>query len=249
MTIEYDGTDFAGWQRQKDKRSVQGTLESALERVMGLQTLVVGAGRTDSGVHATGQVAHFDSRIEKANVDWRRALNGVLERDVAVLDVARVPSEFHARHSASGRVYSYRLYTGTTRSPLSRRSSWHVGALDDRSVTTAAEALVGIHDFAALGRALTPGGPTVRHMRSVTVDRQGAFLRVEFEANAFLRHQVRRMVGLLVMVGRGAMSASQVRTFLTADGPPASFRRAPAQGLCLERVIYPDRIQGLEIGQ
>lgn len=208
-------------------------------QITGTPAAVVGAGRTDAGVHATGQVAHFDSFTERSPAQLLRALNAVLPRDVAVRELAPVAGHFHARHSANGRRYRYRLLVDPLRSPTRRRQTWHVGPVDTARMRDAASWLVGVHDFASLGRAPTPGGSTVREVRSIEIREDGALVDVLVEANAYLRHQVRRMTGLLVDVGRGRRTADEALG-LVAGEAIAPVRRAPAQGLFLEEVAYPE---------
>ncbi len=237
--LEYDGSEFAGWQKQLDHRTVQGCLEDTVLRITGAPAQVVGAGRTDAGVHATGQVAHFDSGTERSAAQLMRALNAVLPRDVAVLDLAQVAGHFHARYSAVARTYRYRLLVDRLRSPTRRRHTWHVGPIDTAPMRTAAGSLVGIRDFASLGRPPNPGGSTVREVRSIVIQDDGAVVDVVVEANAYLRHQVRRMTGLLVDVGRGRRTAEDVFGLMEGE-VIAPVRRAPPQGLFLEAVAYPE---------
>jgi tRNA pseudouridine38-40 synthase len=240
-TLEYDGLDFAGWQRQPGRRSVQGTLEEALAALVNEPVAVIGAGRTDAHVHATGQVAHFD--IETAH--WapealQAALNAWLPRDMAVQALAVAPVGFHARYSALSRTYAYTVCVRPVRSPLLRRTSWHVrGPLELERMAAAAAMLVGSHDFGAFGRPMTPGGPTVRCLDYCEVQAQDERLVIEVRANAFLRHQVRRMVGLLVDVGRGRFDLADVERLLRREAGGPRPRRAPAQGLVLVVVAYP----------
>ncbi len=246
VTLEYDGSAFVGWQRQPGGRTVQGVLEEAIAAVTGTAATVVGAGRTDAGVHAHGQVAHFDSPWERAEAELRKAMNAVLPWDVAVRALAAVPDSFHARHSALWRRYRYRIWNGSTRSPLRRRRSWHVpGALDSAAMAAAGRLMEGTRDFQALGRPMRRGGATVRHVKMVEVGVDGQSLTIAVEANAFLRHQVRRMVGLLVAVGRRQASPADVERVLKSGVASTSARRAPAQGLVLEKVSYSDaRLHG-----
>jgi tRNA pseudouridine38-40 synthase len=207
----------------------------------------IGAGRTDAGVHASGQVAHIDISWHHSLAALARALNATLPRDVVVRDLVAAPSGFHARHSAIGRAYRYTLWTGPTRSPLRRRTSFHVrGALDVDRMAEAGRAFVGRHDFAAFGRAMTIGGPTVRRVDRCTVFAEGRRVVIEIEANAFLRHQVRRTVGLLVAIGQGRLPVATAAALVSGaeEGPVPG--RVPAQGLDLERVLYPpdDEIGG-----
>lgn len=237
--IEYDGAEFAGWQRQAGRRTVQGCLEQAVLEITGTPANVVGAGRTDARVHATGQVAHFDSETERSSAQLLRALNAVLPRDVAVRALERVPGHFHARYSALARTYRYRLLVDPVRCPTQRLSSWHVGPTDLDAMRQASARLVGVHDFCSLGRPTKPGGSTMREVRRIELVAQGPVVELVVEANAFLRHQVRRMTGLLVEVGRGRKTAADVADLMVGEVVVPA-RRAPPQGLFLEAVDYPE---------
>jgi tRNA pseudouridine38-40 synthase len=237
--LEYDGADFRGWQRQAGRRSVQGCLEQALLDITGSPTTVVGAGRTDSGVHATGQVAHFDSVFERPAEELARALNAVLARDVSVRQLAPVVEHFHARHVATSRTYRYRLLVDEVRRPTERRRSWHVGPVDPAAIAGAAMQLIGKHDFGGFGTPPLAGGSTIREVsRYDVLLSDDSTVELVVQANAFLRHQVRRMTGLLVEVGRGRRGPADVASIL-AGGVAAPVRRAPPQGLVLEKVDYP----------
>lgn len=238
--VAYDGTDFAGWQRQHDARTVQGALESALLAVSGAAAAVVGAGRTDAGVHASGQVAHFDTSWDRTWAGLERALNAALPRDVAVTGVRPAPAAFHARHSAVSRAYRYTVWSGPVRSPLARRTSLHVpAALDERAMAEAGATLVGTHDFGAFGRPADDDRSSVRRLERCTVARDGWWVRFEFEADAFLRHQVRRMVGLLLDIGRGRLAVGAARAALWRSTEAPVARRVAPQGLELVAVRYP----------
>jgi tRNA pseudouridine38-40 synthase len=238
--VAYDGTDFAGWQKQGPRRTVQGALESAIHRVTGEVVMVVGAGRTDAGVHASGQAVHFDTEWNRPCPGLERALNAVLPRDVAVADLKPAPPGFHARYSALGRWYRYTVWNAPVRAPLLRRTSLHVPmALDVSAMRQAGEMLLGEHDFGAFGRPVGPSGGTVRRLDRCDVERDGGAVRLDFEANAFLRHQVRRMVGLLLEVGLGRVPArAAADVVLGAPGAIVPRRVAP-QGLVLLAVSYP----------
>jgi tRNA pseudouridine38-40 synthase len=243
--VEYDGSDFAGWQRLPGPRTVQGTLEAALEAVGGEVVRVVGAGRTDSGVHAVEQVAHFDTNWDKRGGEeaLRRAWNAVLPRDVVVHALGRVSADFHARHSAESREYRYRVFRAADRSPLLRRHTWHVRMhLDVSRMARAAAAMVGTHDFATFGRPTSRQGSTIRRIDRLEVAECGREVRITIEANAFLRHQVRRMTALLVDVGRSALPVEVASELLAGTWTGAPPRRAPAQGLALWKIRYPDNI-------
>jgi tRNA pseudouridine38-40 synthase len=238
--VEYDGTDFVGWQRQSDARTVQGEIEEGIRAVTGEVTKVVGAGRTDSGVHASGQVAHFDTIWKREAEELALALNANIASDVAVKALSVAPPGFHARHSATGRVYRYDLHFEKVRSPLRRRYSLYVPAdVDVDLIRDAAVHLMGSHDFAGFGRPLTRGGPTVRRIERFEVIRTREGVACVVAGNAFLRHQVRRMVGLLVDIGRGALPSDAVRGVLDREPDAPVARTLGPQGLTLLEVVYP----------
>jgi tRNA pseudouridine38-40 synthase len=239
LVIEYDGTDFAGWQRQIGQRTVQASLEEALQAMTGQAVRVTGAGRTDAGVHAEGQVAsaRVHSRIPTGG--FLRGLNAHLPPDMAVRDVSDVDPGFDARRSARGKTYRYQIWNHLTRSPLQRRASWHYRApLDTHAMREAAAAFVGEHDFRAFRASDCDRKNTVRLIRSFEVDRRGALIRCEVEGTAFLKNMVRIMVGTLVQAGHGELDATGVRCLLEAGDRTQSGVTAPAHGLTLVRVIY-----------
>jgi tRNA pseudouridine38-40 synthase len=246
ITVAYDGTDFEGWQAQerpgqKDARTVQGTLEAALARLAGGgRVAVAGAGRTDAGVHATGQVASFDLARAIAPGELVRALNGLLPPDVRVRDAAHAPDGFHARKSACAKVYRYVLDTGPLQLPTRRRLAAHVPfALDPALVSEAAELFVGRQDFASLASAGGSARTTVRTVSRSEPRWDEATLVYETEADGFLRKMVRSMVGALVAVGRGAVSLEELRRALAARDRRAWPAPAEARGLTLVAVRYP----------
>lgn len=237
--VEYDGRDFTGWQRQRGRRSVQGSLEEALETLTGHAGTVTGAGRTDAGVHATGQVAHFDTTWERSIETLWRALNASLDYDLAVRNMQEVAQTFHARYCALEREYIYRLYTGQVRSPVRRWRTWHVRGVDVTAMAAGMRHLVGSHDFGAFGRPAVAGGSCVREMYAADLVETPGGVVLRFVANGFLRHQVRRMVGVLVDVGRQRSPPDAVPEMLAGNwqGPPP--KRAPAHALVLTGVKYP----------
>lgn len=238
--LEYDGTCFHGYQRQANARTVQGDVEAALSILNeDAPVTVYGAGRTDSGVHATGQVIAF-------NLAWRhgvdkltRALNAHLSRDVAVREIACTDNDFHPRFAARCRRYEYHIYNAPFRSPLRRRVSWRVWPkLDLRAMQNAAQVLIGKHDFATFGTAPEPGGQTVRTVRKTRWQEQGPLLIFEIEADAFLHRMVRSIVGTLRQVGSGEMTSLDVTERLAAAQRKLSGPTAPPQGLRLVEVMY-----------
>jgi tRNA pseudouridine38-40 synthase len=247
ITIAYDGTDFEGWQMQARAgaggrtRTVQGTLEDALARLSGGNRVAVdGAGRTDTGVHAVGQVASFDLPRAMPPPDLLRALNGLLPDDVRVLEAALAPGGFHARKSAVSKRYRYVLDTGPVQLPTRRRLAAHVPwELDAERVSAAAGLFAGRQDFASLCSAGGSARTTVRHVFASHVRWEGATLVYEAEADGFLRKMVRSMVGGLVEAGRGARAVEDLRGALLARDRRAWPAPAEARGLTLLAVRYP----------
>jgi tRNA pseudouridine38-40 synthase len=244
ITLAYDGTDFRGWQRQLEDaggRTVQGELEAALARIAGDRPVsVAGAGRTDAGVHALGQVASFELPRPADPDELVRALNGLLPPDVRVLSAARAGEGFHARRSALRKLYRYALDCGDVPLPQRRRfASWVPWRLDRQAVLDAAALYLGRRDFAALAAA---GGSVKTTVRSVTrseVRFVETGLEYEVEAEGFLRRMVRNMVGGLIAVGRGALTRDELAAVLAARERRRWPAPAPACGLTLVRVDYP----------
>lgn len=236
--VEYDGTDYAGFQLQRKGRTVQGELERALEAVAQQPVRIVGAGRTDAGVHASGQVIHFSVEWAHRLTELHRALNAVLAADVVVMELRVAPPGFHARYSARSREYVYTVYTGAVRSPLVRRYSyhWHC-AMDVEVMQRAAQHLLGRHDFRVFGTAPS-GDNTIRTVRKAECTRAGDCIRVLIEADAFLRRMVRRIVGNLLLVGAGELALDDFAGLLRLREPQTPAAAAPPQGLCLTKVNY-----------
>jgi tRNA pseudouridine38-40 synthase len=233
--VEYDGTDFAGFQLQLNARTVQGELETALASLMGGERAAVdGAGRTDAGVHATGQVIAFTYRGRLTGPELQRAVNARLPRDVAIRDVRRVPDGFQPRHAARYREYRYTVWNGP-RSPLRERAALGMRApLDVAAMASAGSVFVGRHDFSAFGGE---DRSPVRTVHAVRVAKAGRLVTIDVTANAFLRGQVRRMVAGLLEVGLGKMDEEGLRAALVAREPALNGAAAPAKGLCLRRVV------------
>jgi tRNA pseudouridine38-40 synthase len=239
-TIAYDGTAFAGSQVQPNARTVQGELEEALNRLIGERTSVRLAGRTDAGVHATGQVAAFRVLLADgpaARSELRHRLNAVLPADLAVRSLRAAPADFDPRRDARWRVYRYRIRTNGSKDPLERHRTLEIDdRLDVTAMQAAAERLVGERDFASLGAH--EHGRTVRHVAEVRVTRRGDLVEVRVTANAFLRRMVRSIVAILLAVGRGRLAAEEVDALLAGSGRALDGRAAPAKGLTLERIVY-----------
>src|SRR6267143_2589523 len=239
VVLEYDGSNFAGWQQQAHGRTVEAELKRALREITGKDHTVYAAGRTDAGAHAEGQVAsfHTDGRITPRRLV--AALNARLPEDVAVLSAEEVPDGFHARHSARRRRYRYRYLDRSARPALERGRCWHVrGALDVDAMSRAARLLVGKHDWTTFCSASEPADSRVREMYSANVIRRGDFVELELVAEGFLRGMVRSIAGALGEVGRGERPPSWVREILRASDRRRAPRTAPAGGLTLMEVIY-----------
>jgi len=241
--IEYDGTDFLGFQRQAHGllRTVQAELEAALGRIGWTGKAVLGAGRTDAGVHASGQVIAFDFDWGHGDDDLLRALNANLPPDLAVKSLAVCAPDFHPRFRARGRRYRYAIYNAPVRSPLAVRYAWHVWppALNVEAMQAASRALVGRHDFAAFGT--DPGGGDSR-VRTVSTAEwshaPGSRLHFEIQADAFLYRMVRSSVGALKKVGAGDLSVVEFAAILNSRDRSQCPPLAPPQGLCLVEVLY-----------
>jgi tRNA pseudouridine38-40 synthase len=240
--VEYDGTDYYGFQIQASERTVQGEIERALEAVAGKRIKVIGAGRTDRGVHARGQVVGFEVEWRHSLEDLHRALNAVLSADVAISEMGPAPEGFHPRFSALSRTYRYTLLNQKLRSPLARRRAWHVAqALEPAAMEEASYLLVGQHDFSTFG--LPPQGEnTVRTVLRANWQEQKPFLTFDIEANAFLYRMVRCIVGTLVQVGCGMVSLDGFAAILQARDRSQGKNLAPAHGLCLMCVDYPEGV-------
>ncbi len=237
--VEYDGTAYFGFQVQRREPTVQRELERAIESVTGEAVQVVGSGRTDAGVHALGQVIHFDTSWGRSLGELERALNAVLPRDIAVRDLEQAPEGFHARFSATSRTYCYTIWNGRVRSPMQERYAHHVHEpLDVARMDAACRIILGSHDFRAFGAPTRPGGSTVRQVYRACAWRDGDLVLVEVEANGFLRRMMRRLVGTLVEVGAGRLTGADVERLLRLADPAQVKWSLPPNGLCLVKVTY-----------
>jgi len=248
--IEYDGTDYHGFQRQPEAHgpTVQGTLETAIAQIAGAQSVVYGAGRTDAGVHASGQVIHFTPASGLAPEIWIRALNALVPSTLAVRWAREVPDSFHARYSARSRSYRYTIWNDAAPTALRARYSYFCPRpLDTDLMQGACELLPGRKDFGAFGSSpdernpLKPGPHScVRTMLRAECIRQGAWIYCEFTADAFLTGQVRRMVGTLVLVGQKRLSLDAFAAIVRQASKTHPGSSAPPHGLCLVGVSYPE---------
>jgi len=240
LTVEYDGRPFAGWQRQENAPSVQGALEEAIFRLSGERVTVHGAGRTDSGVHALGQAAHFDLVKEFAGGKIRDALNHHLKpAPVAVLEAAAAPQDFSARFSATARHYLYRILCRRAPAALDAGRVWHVvRALDADAMHAAAQALTGQHDFTTFRAAECQAKSPVKTLDRLDVSRVGDEVHVNASARSFLHNQVRSIVGSLKLVGEGKWMPRDMKRALDARDRAECGPVAPPEGLYLVRVDY-----------
>ncbi len=238
--IEYDGTAYHGWQLQKGLPTVQGELESVLATILGIPTRVHGAGRTDAGVHAKGQTAHFVIQWRHGPEKLQRACNSLLPPDISIRLLDAVPESFHARHSAKSKTYIYSIMNHLIKSPLNRLYTWHVPFnMDVSKMEEAARHLVGSHDFAAFGSP-TDGTPsTVREMIEARIDVPApGMMTFTVTGTGFLRYMVRSLVGTLVEVGKGRMTPSDFLAVMRSRDRSMAGPTAPARGLCLRSVQY-----------
>lgn len=241
LGIEYDGTSYNGWQRQNNGIGVQQRLEEALALVANEPVDVVCAGRTDTGVHASGQVVHFDTSAERSERSWLLGTNTNLPADISVSWVRQVGDDFHARFSATGRRYRYAILNRLQRSALHRHRAWWVyQPLDERVMHEAAQSLLGEHDFSAFRAAGCQAKTAMRELTAIRVTRQGDWVTLDVAANAFLMHMVRNITGTLAAIGQGEQPVSWAREVLDSRDRTAGGITAPPHGLTLVAVDYPE---------
>ncbi len=243
IILAYDGTEFQGFQRQEESRTVQATVESALRSLGWQDSTICGAGRTDTGVHATGQVISFEFGWNHSAEKLRDAINSSLPEDVAARSVELIGEGFHPRYSATARRYRYHLFCDHTRQPLRERYAWRVWP--QVSVDLLAESaayLVGAHDFSAFGTAQKPGGSTIRQVFAAGWQKVDQDLVFDILGNAFLYHMVRRLVGYQVEIGQGKRNSQELQEILRGEFNEPVQGLAPANGLVLSEVIYPPQM-------
>jgi tRNA pseudouridine38-40 synthase len=239
LTLEYDGKAFVGWQVQPNGRSVQEELEKGIARLCGERVRVTGAGRTDAGVHARGQVASLRVPRELPLRAWTAGLNALLPEDLACVNAEVAPDGFDARRWARGKRYMYTLLQTPVRSPLLRGHAWEVRRhIDVEAMRSAAPALLGAHDFSSLRAADCPARTTVREIRRLDVHQTGSRIDLVVEATAFLKHMVRNLVGTLVEVGHGRRDPASLTDLLESRDRTRAGPTAPPRGLVLDEVFY-----------
>lgn len=241
LGLEYDGTAYNGWQRQRNGVGVQSHVEQALSKVADTEIEVICAGRTDTGVHASGQVVHFDTHSERSNRGWLLGANSNLPDDISVTWAKAVSEDFHARFSATARTYHYLILNRLERSALHRHRAWWVyDPLDAERMHNAAQALLGQHDFSAYRAAGCQASTPTREITSIAISRSDDWIRLEVSANAFLQHMVRNITGTLVAIGRGDEPEDWAGTVLASRDRKQGGVAAPPHGLTLVRVDYPN---------
>ncbi|WP_447979773.1 tRNA pseudouridine(38-40) synthase TruA [Candidatus Nitrospira bockiana] len=240
LTLEYDGSEYAGWQRQPDRPSIQAEVESALQRLTQTSIPVIGGGRTDAGVHALGQVASFRCDRGLAPPLLVRGLNALLPAHIAVLGAELAGEDFHARYSARSKLYRYRILNRRERSALEHGRAWHVwGDLDLHAMQEGATCLVGRHDCSSFQGSGSETDDALCHLMRLDVSRAGALVTIEAEGDRFLKQMVRAIVGTLVEIGLRKRPAGSMKDVLEARDRRAAGQTAPAHGLYLVRIDYP----------
>lgn len=250
LLLEYDGTAYQGWQVQENRLTIQGVIEDRIFKITGEQSRVIGASRTDAGVHALGQVAAFrtESRFDPETI--KKALNALLPQDIRVLDASEVDDSFNPRDSAVKKSYFYIIANQRESSAFLYRYAWLVQQqLNLKSMIDAAQILIGEHDFSSFRGTGSSTKNPVREVFSLSIERfekldfmtaslDGKFIKLRIEANGFLRHMVRNIVGTLVEIGRGRFTADRIKEILESRDRKLAGPTAPARGLSLERIVY-----------
>jgi tRNA pseudouridine38-40 synthase len=242
LTLAYDGSEYKGWQLQKNDPTIQGFVEDAIGKICGFRVPVHGSGRTDSGVHALGQTAHFDPPGDKVSLPWQRALNSILPDSIRVVRSQTVSPDFHARFSAVSKTYSYTLWTESDFIfPQRKNFVWQTGRLNLEAMKKASDFILGTRDFRAFMNSGTTVENTIRQVRTISFD-SGFYpqeLVIRVSADGFLKQMVRNIIGALVVIGRKKYPPDHLRQVLFSGHRILAPATAPARGLCLECVRYP----------
>lgn len=249
LTISYDGTNYVGWQVQPNGVSVQALVQAAVRKMTGEENAVVGASRTDAGVHAVAQAAHFETQSEILCENFRMGINSILPPDIAVTFVSDVHAGFHARRDAKGKKYIYRILVSDERGPLLQSRFWHIRKMPDvKAMKAAAKVLVGEHDFSSFCAAGSGAKNAVRKINSIKIKTsrpspeffagEGRVIDLVFKGEGFVRHQIRNIVGTLVDIGFGKIEKGEMKKILAARDRKKAGRKAPACGLYLVKVFY-----------
>ena len=240
LVIAYDGTNYHGWQVQPNKRTIQGTIEAQLKKIIAEEVRIIGSGRTDAGVHALNQVANFKTHSDLSPDIIRKALNSLLPEDIYIKEAEYVPLNFHARYMAKAKIYEYRILNREEPDIFNRRYHWHViPPLDIDKMKEALSMLIGTHDFSSFMSSKSSVKDPVRTiMRAELIEEKNKFLKIIIEANGFLKHMVRNIVGTLVQLGYGKISLDKFKYIIEAKDRREAGKKAPARGLFLVEVKY-----------
>lgn len=240
LLIEYDGTNYYGWQSQPGLPTIQGTLRDAVKKITGTCLPLIGAGRTDAGVHASGQVANFKNSSRLDPDSWMKALNSLIPADIAVLNAEIVPDDFHARYSAKSKVYEYRIIDGGHISALKRNYTFQLhDRLSLKRMREASLCLFGLHDFSAFSSSrYEDKRKNLCDLKNIDIKRSRGEISITMEADRFLHHMVRRIIGALVEAGRERIEPGVVAGILDSRNPGMSAKNLPPQGLFLRKVLY-----------
>ena len=249
LVVEYDGSQYHGWQAQTGLHTVQQALEQALSKVADCTISVVCAGRTDTGVHATNQVVHFDCEKERTIRAWIHGANSFLPKTICVKWGKEVSEDFHARYSATARRYRYVIYNGAIRPALLRSNvTWQYRQLDHRLMHQAAQSLLGENDFTSFRSVECQSKTPMRNIHQLQVTRTGDLVIIDISANAFLHHMVRNIAGVLIAIGSGKHPVSWIDEVLAAKDRRLGAETAPSYGLYLVHVTYPKQFHILQNG-
>jgi tRNA pseudouridine38-40 synthase len=240
LTIEYDGTRYHGWQRQKDDRSIQGEIEKALQKITANKVTVIGSGRTDSGVHAEGQVASFECNTQLKPEALLNGLNSLLDEDIIIKACEHVSASFHARYDAKSKIYRYQILNRSTPAAIGRQYAWFIRkSLDQDAMRAAISHIIGRHDFKSFEGTGSPRQHTTRQIYSAAlIQHQGGLVVFHIEADGFLRYMVRNIVGTLVDVGMHKLTPDDFKRILDSKDRSQASATAPAHGLTLIEVKY-----------
>ena len=242
ILLQYDGTNYCGWQEQPNGPSIQETVELALAKILGQRVRVQAAGRTDAGVHALAMPATFRTESTIPLRAFVEGLNGLLPEDIAIQSAEEVPADFRVIGGADCKTYRYTIYNARQRSPLNRRTSWHVREiLDLQAMRDAAAQFIGEHDFRAFRGQNCTAVTSIRRIDAVVIQQQGPLITIEVTGGGFLKHMVRIMAGTLVDIGRGRLQADLISELLNHPDRTRGGVTAPPQGLCLLKVCYPEQ--------
>lgn len=241
LVIEYDGTDYCGWQRQKHGKSIQETIQEAIEKITGSRPEVIGSGRTDAGVHAKALTANFHTESKLSGERFAFALNAMLPRDIVIKSSREAEAEFHSRYHALGKRYSYLMLNSRQPTAIYRNQAFHVSycdKLDIDKMVAASQCFVGTHDFAGFMSSGSSVKDTVRTIYSIQVTTEGEFIKITYEGNGFLYNMIRILSGTLLYVGIGKIKLEDIPDILASKDRTRAGKTLPPHGLYLEKVIY-----------